>query len=58
MITVALAGVLLAPFVIAFFAIAYLLRRLVRLWEGRDVMDQFRPTSDEVDRAERELGVA
>lgn len=58
MIAAVVTILVLSPFVIAYVIGVLLLRRLVRLWIARDVMERFRPTPKDVDRAERELGVA
>ena len=48
---------LLTALVGAYVALILGLKKLVAVWVGRDVMDLFRPTRADVNRAERELRV-
>lgn len=54
-----LAGLFLIYLPIAFAALGFWLcvRRLVRFWDGRDVMDRFRPERKHVNHTEKILNV-
>lgn len=48
---------LLTALVGAYVALIVALKKLIALWVGRDVMDLFRPSRADANRAERELRV-